>query len=183
MADWKVLADRILNDGAQEYFAEDPVTASAVKAGRMSRLVVSLPFISGCARPEDVAKRNLDMLLGEEKSPGKYAHKSGMSLRQRLSPGDIVPLASDKGAAEKGMLLLELASLQDHQRDQVKDKNAGTPNPLNEGMDYQTERRRLETAIAGIAAPEVDRIATAAQITAAPPPQTMAGSVMDVWFY
>ncbi len=163
MSDWQPMVDPILRAAAKKI--PDPGLAERFASLPIPRLVASLPFISGCPKPEKLSKKNIDTLIKGLKKPSGFAHRPGMSLRKRLAPGDNFKGAKNPDAAEKGMLLLELASLQDHQRDRERDKAAGKPNPLNEGMDYQKERDRLLKAIAAIQSPEIDGILTAETLT------------------
>jgi hypothetical protein len=116
--------------------------------------------------------------LKETKKPGQFLHHPGMSLRKRLEPGDNLAGAKNKAAAEKGMLLLELASLQDHLKDREADLRAGKSNPLLEGMDYEAEKNRLLKAIGAIQSDEIDKIVTADAFLAQTPQETL----MSLWY-
>jgi hypothetical protein len=176
---WKDDAKEILKKGVQAHFSDDPKLSNAILKSRMVELVVSLPFISGCPKPEALAEKNLALLQKETKKPGQLPHRKGMSLRKRLEQGDITAAAKDKAAAEKGMLLLELASLQDHLKDRDADLKANKPNPLNDGtIVYPAEKDRLVKAISAIPNADIDGIVTADAYLAQTPPETS----MSLWY-
>ncbi len=177
MSDWKAEVEPILQAGAKKYFADDPKMSAGIVASPVARLVAALPFIAGCPKPDELAAKNVDTLIKEIKNPGPFAHRAGMSLRKRLAPGDNWKGAANPRAAEKGMLLLELASLQDHFRDREVDLASKTPNPLNEGMDYQKEKDRLVKAINAISSPEIDQITTADALIE----RSETGTVATLW--
>lgn len=179
MSDWKAKVEEILKAGAKKHFASDPKMVAEIPTSPIAQLVVALPFISECPAPDALAAKNFDTLLQEVKKPGTYAHRAGMSLRRRLAPGDNFTGAKNPRAADKGMMLLELASLQDHLHDREADRASNTPNPLNEGLDYQTERNRLVKAIGAIPSADIDGIITAEQLIA----RSERAEYNGYWFY
>ncbi len=178
MLEWKSKVEAILQSGVKKHFAEDRKTAEHAQRSSIARLVASLPFIAGCPKAEELAEKNIDTLFKETKEPGSYAHRHGMSLRQRLAPFDFSG-ATNTAALERGLLLLELGSLLDHARDRKADLASKTPNPLNEGMEYGAEKERLLAAIEAVPSPEMDGIVTAERLLSG---RDAMASAKSLWF-
>ena len=179
MADWKVLVDGLLAEAAQKFYPGDAKAKNKALNSPVARMVASLPFISECPDAEALARKNLNILFTEETHPGTYPHRLGLTLRQRLAPGDIVAKAAKPDVAEKGMLLLELASLLDHKRDRAEDLAVSMANPLNEGMEYQAEQDRLTAKIKAISSPDLDGILTADSLIE----RSMEPAASPFWYY
>ena len=158
MSDWLDIADDEIRS-----FLKDCGEA------KVPHLVWALPFISGSRDPERFARANLSILSAAKSgsiASGCWDHQPGESLRERLRVIDHCWEPTHPQYMHKGMCLLELVCLRDHDHDRKRDAEIGKYNPVNgdpPDMDMDAEKERLEREIASINCPEIDAILTAQQ--------------------
>jgi hypothetical protein len=152
----------VIRKAAVEFYGDDPERITKAENHPVARMVAAMPFASECDNPEELAAANLRLVFTGARDPSLHPHKPHMSLRARLKVGDIFSTARRPEIAEKGMLYLELFSLEDHKADLWADTLAGKYNPLNDGMDYDEEKGRIERQMAIIGPTDLDPMAMSA---------------------
>jgi len=122
-----------------------------------AKIIAAIPYAAGCDNPERYALANLSTLIIAGKNRSIYDMKKGESIRDRLDP--IMNFkGGDPKVIEKGMKLLELISLEDHEKD--KDEDVSKYNPVKENdINYEIERKKLISEINSLPGKELDAIA------------------------
>ncbi len=159
----KSMKDRI---GTTFGFSADEL--AAFSASRTVNLILSLPFIAGCADPERTALAHAAVYLlaikgGQE--PFDHCAEDDKAILARLRL-----ISSFKGGdsklLEKGMSLLALQMLCGYDRDRKKDQASNYYNPLNAGVwNFETEKAKLVTTIESITSEQIDTIMTTKDAT------------------
>jgi hypothetical protein len=130
---------------------------------KVARLMAELPHIAGCADPDRAAYAHVSTLLVASRNPKVFGHRSSDTLRSRLFAVSHFD-GGDSRLIERGLHLLELASLSDHIADVDYDRVVGKYNPLNTGeVTYDSERDRLVELIEAVPCPEMDQILSVAE--------------------
>ena len=124
---------------------------------KVARVIASIPYIAGCENPRQTAINHLGLYLTAHQNPVFDSGKTE-SIAQRMF--DIKGFKGGRQTViKKGLKILELLSLEDHNGDRQLDAGLGKNNPLNEGaIDYDTEKLRLMNEINAIECPELDHI-------------------------
>ena len=91
-------------------FAMDEADARRLEDNNAAQLIGALPFLAGCAHPERTALSHLTTLIAASRNPHVFGQKPSESIRDRLRPIETFE-NGDRDIIERGMTLLELASL------------------------------------------------------------------------
>ncbi len=126
----------------------------------LAKLIASIPYLAGCEDPERTAVVHLGTyLLSTRIKPVancKPSDDEGIFKRLELMSNFI---GGDKAIIEKGMSLIALNMIADYARDIEVDRMTGKYNPVDSGaIDYEAERKRLESVITSVECKEMDDI-------------------------
>ena len=95
----------------KDYAPHDRVAVNGGVCGRhAAQLIGALPILAGCAHPERTALSHLTTLIAASRNPHVFGQKPSESIRDRLRPIETFE-NGDRDIIERGMTLLELASL------------------------------------------------------------------------
>ena len=110
-----------------------------------AKIINALPTMAGYKDADRIAFDSLDVFIRAYKMPEIYSHKPGQTTAQRLRPlAEALKSERANPLIQKGLTVLEMISLNDHNTDRQADKDAGKFNPLNAGqISYKAEKRRL----------------------------------------
>jgi len=123
-----------------------------------AKLIAAIPFAADCTNPERYALANLSTYILAKVNRSVFDMKENESIQDRLSPINNFK-DGKKEIIRKGMLLLELISLEDHYVDKVEDARLKKYNPVLAGkINYDKERDRLVNEIKSINSPEFNEI-------------------------
>ncbi|MBI9099174.1 MAG: hypothetical protein JEY91_11885 [Spirochaetaceae bacterium] len=143
-------------------FTLDKSELEKLRGNWVAKVIACIPYLAECRNPEKTALKHLGIYI-ESISPSTkslYAHRKedDISPFKRLEP-----ISQFKGGKrtiiEKGMNLLALISLEDHQHDLEEDRMTGKYNPILSGAwDYTMTKQSLVAAIEKVPCTEMDNM-------------------------
>ncbi len=117
---------------------------------KIFRFMLEYPYVSGQSYPKEVAILNGGHFIAAMRVKGAFASHKYQTIRERISLC-LLRTDDDPRYREAALLLLELASLNDHNSDRGKDIKRGKNNPINDGIIcFPDEKKRLEDKIKGL---------------------------------
>ncbi len=124
----------IMNEVCAEYKITGEEKEKFMKA-KMPLFVSFLPFIARTDFPENDARHNLEIYVGERKFyRDRYKHEPihDQNPFERIKPMCQFS-GGDKRIIDKGLSLMCITMLADYKKDQKEDEQKGKYNPLNSG--------------------------------------------------
>lgn len=156
-SNWNDLTDRM---ALLFNFAEEK--KALFKNNRLARLIGAIPFLAGCDQPIRTALSNLTVtyLASHEAGKDVFTHNfsDNESLMKRLEPISHFPNGNPI-IADRGMKLLAVIMLSDHNKDKVLDEENGKYNPVSSSIwNYEELIKKLGDQILAVDCPQMDEI-------------------------
>jgi len=147
-----------------EAYSMDPTERERLLQSTAAKIVGSLPFLAGCAKPERVALSHLAVFVlasrGNARQVFDHAPEDDRDPLVRLEPISHFP-GGDPAVVRKGMALLGLLMLGGYDKDRKKDAKSGEYNPLNAGAWKKEEiAARLRAEANSTKVQELDDLTT-----------------------
>ena len=135
-----------------------------LQSSKMARLIASVPFLAGCAKPTETSFCHLTIYLLslDESARDLFFHKpeDDKDIYSRLIP------ISNYAGGDRNIIqcctdLMVLCMISNYDKNVETDRAIGKYNPVNEaGWDYQTLSQKLIQSINKTITPEISRIYT-----------------------
>lgn len=126
----------------------------------LAKLIAAIPYLAGCEDPGRTAITHLGayILSIRIKTVANCQPTDDADLFRRLEMINTF-IGGDQAIIQKGMSLIALNMIADYARDIEEDRIFGKYNPVDSGaIDYEFEKKRLETIIEAVECREMDEI-------------------------
>ncbi len=139
-----------------------------IKRNKVLKLVACIPFAANCENPDRTALAHMGTYIMAAnpacKKDFNHNFSDNESVLSRLHLGTAF-IGGIKSIIDRGMNLLALAQLEDHNADQEIDRVAGKYNPVLAGVwNYKKSKQQLLSAINGVPCPDMDAVVPPAEI-------------------
>ena len=137
---------------------------SGLETNKVAKLIAAIPYNSECENMERTSLTHLStyMIAKNPACKPDFSHNNidDVDVLKRIQPLNTFQ-GGLKEIIKRGINLLALVQLEDHQHDRDLDRKENKYNPILKGIwNYQAQRNQLVAAINGVPCPAMDKVMT-----------------------